>query len=187
MKKSIFYVYIILIYTIQFFLTSCDTNDDNTEIPKSYFSFTYNGKQYDLGEFNNGTGGVVGPEHPWIALDNFIWINRPDIFGGVILFKDTNCTFFSPVHNNLDQLFQCQLTLNGIPIDPVSVYFYKSGNQTYTSKIYSTYKVFDFFTGKWYEQTIFDINGTFDLELINSENKIIRITNGKYNIKRGGG
>lgn len=186
MKKSIFYVYIILIYSTQFLLTSCDTNDDQA-IPKSYFSFTYNNQQYNLGEFNVGSGGAIGPEHPWIALNNFIWINRPDIFGGVILFKDPNCTFLSPVNNNINQLFECQLSSNGTAVDPASVYFYKSGNHTYTSKEISTYKQFDFNTGTWYEYPLFAINGTFDLELVNSENKSIRITNGKYYQRRGGG
>lgn len=183
MKKTICFIYLLLMSITLFSLASCDSKDDKAN-PKSYFRFTYNGQQYDLGEFNVGAGGVLGPDHAWIALDHFIWINRPDIFGGVILFKDTDCTFFSPIHNNIDLLFQCQLTSNGILIDPSSVYFYKSGNHTFTRKIYSTYKEFDFNTGIWYEHNIYDINGTFDLELVNSENKIIKITNGKYNQKR---
>lgn len=184
MNKSLFYIYIIYVFTIYFVLTSCDTNDDNDTL-KSYFSFTYNSKKYNLGEFNVGAGGAIGPEHPWIALNNFIWINRPDIFGGVILFRDPNCTFLSPINNNLNQLFECQLTSNGNTID-AAVYFYKSGSHTSTSTKHSTYRQFDFNTGTWYVGVINEINGTFNLELVNSENKTISITNGKYYQLRNG-
>lgn len=178
---------ILFFIIILFSISTCDNHDDIEVSPKSYFSFTYNGKPYNLGEFNIGSGGVLGPEHDWIAGASYIWINRPDIFGGVILYKDVNCTFFSPVNDNLDQLFQCQLTSNGNPVDPIAVYFYKSGSHTFTKEKFSSYKVFDFYTGTYFDQIIYDVNGTFNLELVNSENKIIRITNGKYNFKQGGG
>nr|WP_314897171.1 hypothetical protein [uncultured Flavobacterium sp.] len=170
---------------ILFTLTTCENTDDTVPYQSS-FSFTYNGKQYNLGEHKIGPyGGVLGPEQEWLVSTDgsSIWINRPDIFGGVIKYKDPNCTFLSPVHDDVANLYECQLTSNGNPIDSIVVYFYKSGNHTFSYENCITKKVIDFYTGGSYNQTNCDIIGTFDLKLVNAENKIISITNGKYKFK----
>lgn len=148
--------------------------------PKPFLSFMYNGKEYHSGG-NDDMGTYAGGfEQEWLVRgDGSIWINRPDIFGGVISYGDSNCTFLRPVHNDLD-LFDCHLTTDSAAIDSTAVYFYKSGNKSFTLDNCVTKTDYDFFTGQKYTKRICIQNGTFDLELKNNQNKIILITNGKY-------
>ncbi len=144
-------------------------------------SFLYNGKQYIIVNKINYPGGAVGAEQQWLVKsDGSIWINRQDIFGGVISYGDSSCTFLSPVHNDLNNLFHCQLTTDGAAVDSTVVYFYKSGNNQFTVDNCVSKTIWDIVNGRNITQTTCIHNGTFDLELINNENKIISITNGKY-------
>ena len=149
--------------------------------PKPFFSFMYNGKEYNSGghEINDGDW-AAGFDEEWLVRgDGSIWINRPDIFGGVISYGDSNCTFLRPVHNDLN-LFDCDLTTDSAAVDSTAVYFYKSGNKSYTLDNCVTKTFPDFLWGTTITQKFCIQNGTFDLELINNQNKIILITNGKY-------
>jgi hypothetical protein len=152
-----------------------------------FLSFMYNGKEYNSEGYEiNPWGRAMGTEREWLVTeDGSIWINRPDIFGGVISYGDSNCTFLRPVHNDLD-LFDCHLTIDSAAVDSTAAYFYKSGTKSFAVHDCVTKRVFDYFFGKWYTDVTCIKKGTFDLELINNENKIIRITNGKweFNIKK---
>lgn len=166
-------------------LTACE-KDVTTPIPQTFFSFMYHGKQYNFGDYKIGPdGGALGAEQQWLVRgDGSIWINRQDIFGGVISYGDSNCTFLSPVHNDLNNLFYCQLNTDGAAVDSTAVYFYKSGNNHFTLDNCLSKSGYDIVTGQKYTETTCIQNGTFDLELINKESKIILITNGKYRFNR---
>jgi len=177
---------------IYFFLwlitvTSCK---DSEPTPTEFFSFDYKGKQYNLAKHKmpkNG-GAMVESEQEWGAYPpspnlGRIWINRTDIFGGVISFggsgNGSTCTFFSSV-DNVSDLYACGLRL---PIDSVAVYFFKSGNHNATYENCVVKSGIDLWTGLNYTETICDVLGTFNLDLMNKENKIISITQGKYKFR----
>ena len=177
MKKFIFSLIKAFCFSVLLFTLPGCKKEVN---PQTFFSFTYNGKQYNFGEHKVGpNGGSIGPEQEWLA-DDGVWINRPDIFGGIINYRGPDCTFLSPVINDIVSLYNCQLTSNGIPVDSVSVYFYKSGNHIFKYENCITKSVYDIVNGRNIDERTCDVIGTFDLELVNKENRIIRITGGKY-------
>lgn len=167
-------------------LIACEefVNEPTPIPPQPFFSFMYNGKEYNSGGYVINADWAQGFEQEWsVRGDGSFWINRPDIFGGLISYGDSNCAFLMPVHNDLD-LFDCDLTTDIAAVDSTAVYFYKSGNKSYTLDNCVTKEFYDFFTGKMDPDKFCTQNGTFDLELINNQNKIILITNGKYGFNR---
>lgn len=183
MKKNCFFLTIFFFFSGLIFLTS-SCKKEATKEPTTYFSFMYNGKLYTFGEHNVGPyGGALGPEQEWVAGEEGIWINRPDIFTGIISFRGSNCTFFTPVSTDLYNLFNCQLSPNNNPVDSVAVYFYKSGINSVNYQNCVTKSIYDIVSGSYYNQTVCDAMGTFNLELMNKENKTIRLTDGKYKYK----
>jgi len=154
--------------------SSSDTKHFPTD---SRFRFTYNGIKYEL-PVNEGTT-------EW-AINNGIYIYRPDLFGGAIHFPFSNCAYLDPdldiiAHGN------CDLTKNGAPIDSALVYLYQSGsfNISYTNCYQKS--EYDIVTGTTIVYDVCDATGTFNLTLKNSEGKTIVITDGSfeaYNFRR---
>jgi hypothetical protein len=162
--------YILLLY-IPVLMTAC--KKDTKSPAESKFSFTYNGTQYVL-PYKEGVA-------EWGIENSGIFINRPDLFNGVIHFPYANCAYLDPVTNgvSLELETNCQLTASGMPIDSVAVYVYNSGlvNIVYTNCSWKT--KYDLFTGNTIQYEVCDAIGTFSLLLRNKENKTISITEGK--------
>lgn len=142
----------------------------------SKFSFTYKGSQYTLpyrsGIAEWGIEGSVG-----------IFINRPDLFNGIIHFPSPNCAYLVPRDNggHLDLTGNCQLiNTSGAPLDSIAVYLYQSGTANVSYKNCRPKTQYDPITGTYFTFDVCDANGTFDLVLKNKENKTIEITNGTF-------
>ena len=139
---------------------------------KSSLNFNYNGKQYNLTYTNDGA-------QDWGASPNDIYINRPDIFGGIIRLVSPNCGYMEPYESAVYSNANCELTnTSGMPIDSVVVYTYESGAIELTYSNCETKHGYDIITGTNYTYEICDGNGTFRLNLKNKEEKHITITNG---------
>ena len=145
-------------------------------------SFTYNGTPHTL-PFRDGVA-------EWGIEGSGIFINRPDLFNGIIHFPSPNCAYLDP-NTNGSSLFLasgCQLTSgSGTAIDSVAVYLYQSGSATLTYKNCTQKSEYEPFTGRTVSYDICDANGTFNLVLKNKENKTITITNGvleMYSLRR---
>ena len=148
----------------------------------SKISFSFNGNRYVLpqkeggsewGIMNNGAGGI--------------FINRSDIFKGIIYYPHSNCAFFEPDGSSVQIMWDCQLSSNSFPLDSTAVYLYSEGSINLIYKNCQNKTELDPFTGRTIRYDICDVDGTFDLVLKNKENKTIRITDGKlevYNIRR---
>lgn len=146
------------------------TGDRSTQ--KSSLDFNYNGKQYYLTYTNDGA-------QDWGASTNDIYINRPDIFGGIIRLVSPNCGYMEPYEGAVYSNANCELTnTSGMPIDSVVVYTYQSGSIELTYSNCETKHGYDIITGTNYTYKICDGNGTFSLNLKNKEDKLIKITNG---------
>lgn len=170
-------------------VTAC--KKEKNEDFKWNLSFDYNGKHYDLGRPQtdaNGAplwpyGGAIGAFTEWDFADDYIWINRPDIFGGVIKFKGPDCSFFypSPMNRDIYVLYDsCKPSINNTSIDSTAVYFYKKGFAKSTSQNCITKTIRDIVTGTYYTQTNCDYVGNFDIELVNKDGKSIKLSNGVY-------
>ena len=146
---------------------------------ESEFKFTYNGTQYVL-PLKQGTA-------EWAILDAGIYINRPDLFNGIIYFPHSNCAYLEPQGQSVQMTGNCVLSSSGFPIDSVAVYIYQSGsvNLSYTNCVNKT--EYDPYSGQTVTYQVCDVNGTFELTLRNKENKTISITNWEvkeYNLRR---
>jgi hypothetical protein len=136
----------------------------------SKLSFSYNGTQY-----SSGPG-------EWECTATSINIFRPDIFNGKIHFLNPHCAYLEPTGTDITSSTDCQLTSWGPPIDSVAVYLYKSGKRIISKKNCSDVTSTDIITGRTSTHTVCDIYGSFDLVLINKENKLITITDGVFEL-----
>ncbi len=145
------------------------------------FSFTYNGTEYVL-PYKEGTA-------EWGIENSGIFINRPDLFKGIIHFPYANCAYLDPNANGLyvQLAASCQLTALGMPIDSIAVYLYQTGLVNISYKNCSHKSEYDPYSGRTLSYDVCDADGTFNLILKNKENKTITITEGKleaYSFKR---
>jgi hypothetical protein len=171
--------YLLLLYVLVLTTACKKTSASDSNSPaNSKFSFIYNGTQYVL-PYKEGTA-------EWGIENSGIFINRPDLFNGIIHFPYANCAYLDPNTNGLSvQLAaNCQLTASGMPIDSVAVYLYQSGLVNISYRNCSHKSEYDPYTGSTVSYDVCDANGTFDLILKNKENKTISINDGKFEVYR---
>lgn len=174
--------YILLLYT-SVHTAACkkDSSSHSNSPADGKFSFTYNGTQYVL-LYKEGTA-------EWGIENSGIFINRPDLFNGIIHFPYANCAYLDPNTSGapVQVAPNCHLTASGMPIDSVAVYLYQSGLVNIAYKNCSHKSEYDPYTGSAVSYDVCDADGTFNLILKNKENKMISITDGKleaYSFKR---
>jgi hypothetical protein len=140
-------------------------------------SFEYNGITYsNMG--NTNLADVI----PFNDLG--IFINMPDIFGGYISFPRNGCAYLDPNYFSVYEDAGCKLyTIDTIGnhgvIDSEKVYIYKSGNLNLETTDCETIYGTNISTGQPLNRTTCRVTGTFDLELQNKFQQVIKITNGK--------
>jgi hypothetical protein len=190
MRSKHWLIAVFIVGSLQFILSGCK-KEKNEEL-KWNLSFEHNGKKYDLGrpetDANGGPlwpyGGAIGAFTEWDFAADYVWINRPDIFGGIIKFKGPDCSFFNPAPLTRDNIYimydSCKPAINNTPIDSTAIYFYKAGFATVRSENCVTERKRDIVTGNYYTQTNCDYFGTFEIELVNKEGKSIKLSNGAY-------
>jgi len=172
MKKNILSILLLVCIFFILVLFACKKSSSGSKHSPAdgKFRFTYNGIKYEL-LYKDG-------DAEW-AVDDGIYIYRPDLFGGVIYFPYKNCAYLDPDFNIMRNS-NCELTRNGGPIDSTLVYLYQSGSFTmFYSNCYQQPE-YDIVTGSTYAYDVCDVTGTFDLTLKNSEGKTIVITDGSF-------
>jgi hypothetical protein len=188
--KHKFLINLFFVFALLFTIIAC--KKEKNDVLKWNLSFDYNGKRYDLGRPEtdaNGAplwpnGGATGAFTEWDFGEDYIWINRPDILGGIIKFKGPDCSFFYPAPLTRDNIYtsydSCKPFINNTSIDSNAVYFYKAGFAKGRSENCITKRIRDITTGNYFTQIDCDYYGTFEVELVNKEGKSIKISNGSY-------
>ena len=185
MKRSSVFLCWLFLLPCCLILLSCKKSTSDTPSTShtpfdGKFSFTYNGKTYTLPFKEGGT-------LEWSTASG-LYINRPDIFNGKIIYLYPNCAWFEPVGTNVEMNNNhCKLDSRGFGIDSVAVYLYESGSVVKYYKNCRTKEQIDYVYGGTSSYQVCDEEGTFNLVLKNKENKTIVITDGKfqqYNVRR---
>jgi hypothetical protein len=162
-----------------------DHGDNSNSDSPNLITFEYNGKLYsnisDSVPLVNLTSPASG--NPGLV----IWM--PNVFGGNITFPRTGCAYLIPEYQYvfINEQPGCTLVAtdtagNYQAIDSERVYFYKSGNLDLRKTDCKTVSGTDWLFGPYSYQTC-RIIGIFDLELQNKSQQVIKITNGKVDVK----
>ncbi len=162
-------------------LFACKKNADQKSKTAydSKFSFSFKGNNYTL-PFKEGTA-------EWGIMEAGVFINRADIFPGVIYFPNSNCAYLEPAGSSVERAANCILTQYGLPIDSSAVYLYSSGTVFVGYSNCESHSEYDPFSNSTIHYEICDAEGSFELTLKNKNNDSIVITNGKlelYNLRR---
>jgi hypothetical protein len=162
-------------------LFACKKDADQTDKTAydSKFSFNYKGNRYVL-PLKQGTA-------EWGIMEAGIFINRPDIFQGVVYFPSSNCAYFEPTGSSVQRGANCELTQFGSPIDSSAVYIYSAGTVFVGYENCTNHSEYDPYSGSTIQYEVCDAQGTFSLTLRNTNNDSIVITDGKlelYNYRK---
>ncbi len=179
---------ILLPITILIFsLTACKKdhgNNSNSDSP-NLITFEYNGTIYSNMSDSVPLANLTSPANGDPGL--VIWM--PNVFGGNISFPRTGCAYLIPEYQYvfINEQPGCTLVAtdtagNYQAIDSERVYLYKSGNLDLRRTDCKTISGNDLFFGPFSYQTC-RIIGTFDLELQNKSQQVIKITNGKVDVE----
>lgn len=156
-----------------------DADQKGKSADDSTFSFTYRGTHYEL-PLKEGIS-------EWGILEAGIFINRPDIFPGVVFFPNSNCAYLDPTGSSIERAANCVLTQFGLPIDSSTVYIYSAGSVRLDYSNCTAHSEYDPYTGSTVHYDVCDATGTFQLTLKNNNNDSIVITDGKieqYSFRR---
>jgi hypothetical protein len=175
-------LYLLVFLSIVCGSIACKKNSPQRHSPfDGKFSFRYNGTNYTL-PFKEGTT-------EWSVTPG-IYINRADIFNGIIHFPTSSCAYMDTGTSgeNVTDIGNCHLTqISGAPIDSAVVYLYLNGFFNINYYNCESHSEYDVFTGRTINYDVCDANGTFELTLKNKDDNIIRITEGsfqQYNLRR---
>ena len=158
---------------------TCKKSSDNKSAQDSFFNFTVNGTPHSL-PYKEGIA-------EWSIINSSIYINRPDIFNGVIYFPYENCAYLEPPGSNVEADNDCHLTQNGLTIDSAAVYIFENGTKSINYTNCRSGTTLDPDTGGPIPYEVCDVDGSFFLTLKNNENKKIEIVEGSfrvYNLRR---
>ena len=151
-----------------------DPEQKNKTPYDSKFSFTYKGSHYDL-PLKDGTA-------EWGIWESGIFINRPDIFHGVVYFPNSDCGYLEPDGSHIEKAANCLLTQYGLPIDSSTVYIYSAGTVSIGYSNCSSHSEYDIYSGTTIPYEVCDAQGTFALTLKNNNNDSMAITDGKLEL-----
>jgi len=155
---------------ILFCLAGCKKTNDGHTASDNEFSFNYNGSQYKLAPIN----------FEYSVDSMHIQISRPDIFDGVINFQKPDCAYYATNNELVNVSGNCHLTKgSGLPIDSAAVYIYKTGSLNVVYSNCSSTSLTDL-SGRPVTAQYCDMEGSFDLTLKNSENKLVTISDGHF-------
>jgi len=174
MKKSVFVSLSYGLFVL--FLSGCkkDADQNAKSAFDSKFSFSYNGNHYDL-PLKQGTA-------EWGIMEAGIFINRPDIFNGVVYFPNSNCAWLEPAGSPVERSANCVLTQSGLPIDSSAVYLYSAGKAVIGYSNCSSHSEYDPYSGSTIQYDVCDAQGTFSLTLKNNSDDSVVITDGKIQL-----
>ncbi len=153
---------------------TCKKSADTGSPQDSYFNFTVNGTAHSL-PFKEGIS-------EWSITNNSIYINRPDIFNGIINFPKDGCAYLEPVGSSVVADDNCHLTQYGLPIDSSTVYIFEKGAKSINYTNCRSGTTFDPDTGAPIPYEVCDVDGSFFLTLKNRENKTIEIVEGSFRV-----
>ena len=181
MKKILLPITILIVA-----FTACkkDHGNNSTSESPNLITFEYNGTIYSNKSDSVPLANLTSPANGDPGL--VIWM--PNVFGGNISFPRTGCAYLIPEYNLfVYELPGCNLVAtdtagNYQAIDSERVYFYKSGNLDLRRTDCKTVSGTDLLFGPFSYQTC-RIIGTFDLELQNKSQQVIKITNGKVDVQ----
>jgi len=166
--------------------SACKKDHGDNSVPDSpnRITFEYNGTLYS----NVGDSFLVNLTTPSSGDPGLVFL-MPNVFGGNISFPRTGCAYLVPEYQYLFIEGQpgCNLVAtdtagNYEAIDSERVYIYKSGNLDLRKTNCKSVSGTDWLFGPFSYLTC-RVIGTFDLELQNKSQHIIKITNGKVDVK----
>jgi hypothetical protein len=174
MKKSLLQRFSYGFLALLSFACKKDAGKKGKSAYDSKFSFSYKGNHYEL-PLKEGTA-------EWGVLESGIFINRPDIFHGVIYFLNSNCAYLEPIGSSVGRGANCVLTQFGLPNDSSAVYIYSSGSVFVSKSNCQSHSEYDPYSGSTIQYDVCDGQGAFSLTLKNNDNHSIVITDGKLEL-----
>jgi hypothetical protein len=168
----------VILFSVLIFHSCKKTSNEPGNSGMQGFSFEYNSKTYNETIVNNTTDCGLEFNGAYDAIG--VIIDKPNVFGGKIIFHTPDCAYIVP-STNWDMDENCSINAHGESYDSSSVYYYKSGSFMSTKSNCVEKSGTDIYTNLPYRYMICDYLGTFSLILENKKGETIEITNGSFN------
>jgi hypothetical protein len=168
----------IILFSVLIFYNCKKTSNEPGNSGLQGFTFEYNSKTYNKTLINNVADCSLDFNDNHDAIG--VTIEKPDIFGGKIIFYAPDCACLVP-STNWDMDENCSINAHGESFDSSEVYYYKYGSFKSTKSNCVEKSGIDIFTNLPYKYMLCDFLGSFSLILENKRGETIEISNGSFN------